>query len=110
MAETTAAKRFPTWTYFVVLALIAVAALSPLISVLIASGIANAAGCQLDEGGAHPCLIGGTDWGDALLTMFVLGWLMLATLPLGALAFIGWLATLVLHRMRWRNPQGALAT
>lgn len=102
-------KRFPTWIYGLVLGVILFGALLPLISVFVASGIADAAGCQLDEGGAHACVIGGADWGDALLTMFVLGWLMFATLPLGALAFLAWLAAFVVHRIAWRRRQRAVA-
>lgn len=107
--ESNGAKRFPTRTYCVVLGLIALVAVSPLISVLVASGIAESAGCRLDEGGAHPCLIGGADWGEALSTMFVLGWLMFATLPFGGVAFLVWLAAFVTHRIRWRNRQRAVA-
>jgi hypothetical protein len=55
---------------------------APIISVAIAGSVANAAGCQLDEGSIHPCLINGADYGDTLYSMGVLGWLMLASIPL----------------------------
>lgn len=61
-------------------------AFSPVVSVAIAGEIAQANGCQLDEGSIHPCLINGVDYGDTLYTMGVLGWLMLATIPLGLAA------------------------
>lgn len=95
--------------YVVVFAVITLFALAPIISMLIASGIANANGCMLDEGSAHPCVIGGTDWADTLYTMFVLCWLMFATLPLGALAFLGCLIALFVHRRRWKRKQLARA-
>jgi hypothetical protein len=103
------AKRFPTLIYVVVLGLIVLIALAPVLSVVVSSAIANAAGCALDEGGSHPCVIGGKDWSEALYTMFVLGWFMLLTLPAGALAFAVWTVTLVLHRGSWRRRQSAAA-
>ena len=96
-------NRFPTRTYLAVLAVIGLVALAPLFSVLISSAIANSAGCPLDEGGSHPCTIGGKDWGDALNTMFVLGWFMLLTIPLGVIAMAGWLVTIIIHRSRWKT-------
>ena len=67
---------------FIVLAILFIAAL-PLISVAIASEIANANGCQLDEGSVHPCIVNGVDQGELLYTMGMMGWFMLATIPLG---------------------------
>lgn len=55
----------------------------PLFSVAIAGGIANANGCELDEGSVHPCVVAGTDMGETLYAMGVMGWLMLATIPVG---------------------------
>ncbi len=96
-------KGFPTRTYLLVLGLIGLIALAPLFSVFIAGGIANAAGCAVDEGSSHPCIIAGTDWGETLYTMFVLGWFMLFTIPLGAMASMAWLITLIIHRGRWKS-------
>lgn len=90
-------KRFPVLPYALVLALILLFALAPVISVVIAGGIANAYGCRLDEAGVHPCVIGGTDYGEMLEMMFVLGWLMLMTLPAGAIAFLIWVVVLITH-------------
>ncbi len=73
---------------------------APIISVVIAGTLANAHGCQLDEGSVHPCMIAGTDWGETLYTMAVAGWFMLVTLPL-ALGGAGVLAVLVLSSL-WR--------
>ncbi len=68
--------------------LILLVAFLPVISVAIAGEIANANGCQLDEGSVHPCVVNGTDIGETLYTLGVLGWLMLATLPLGFAAVL----------------------
>ncbi|GMA15739.1 hypothetical protein E5F05_06160 [Deinococcus metallilatus] len=56
----------------------------PLLSVLVASAVATANGCALDEGSIHPCVIAGWNAGGLLYTLGVLGWLMLLTLPVGA--------------------------
>jgi hypothetical protein len=50
-------------------------------------------------------MIGGADWGQTLYTLFVLGWFMLATIPLGGAAFFVWLATLIIHRIAWGQMQ-----
>jgi hypothetical protein len=78
---------------------------SPLLCALIAGVIANTLGCQLDEGNVHPCLIAGVDLGEILYAMGVLGWLTLATMPMGALALVGWLVALAVIATRsiWRR-------
>lgn len=69
--------------------------LLPLISVVVAKGIAHVAGAQLDEGSAHPCVILGMDIGGLLYAMCMLGWLMIVTLPTGLLAVAGFSVFLV---------------
>lgn len=96
-------KHFPWLIYWIVLALIAVVTLAPIGSVMTCAWIANAHGCKVDEGSVHPCIINGKDYGQLLYTLGVMGWLMLVTLPAGALAFAIWLVALVLHRARWRK-------
>jgi hypothetical protein len=51
-------------------------------------------------------MIGGKDYGQLLYTLGVMGWLMLITLPAGALAFVTWLIALVLHRSACRRRAG----
>jgi hypothetical protein len=85
------------------LLLILVLALLPVASVLLSSVVADAAGCRLDEGGFHPCVILGADWGGVLGTMFVLGWLALVTLPLGAVALAAWAVAAVLLWLKGRR-------
>lgn len=101
------ARRFPWWVYWVLLALILAVALAPLISVMIAGWIAEANGCVLHEGFVNPCLVNGTDMGETLYAMGVMGWLMLASLPLGAMAILAWLAILVIHRILWGRRRAA---
>lgn len=56
---------------------------APVISVAVAGEIAHRNGCDLDEGSIHPCIVNGTDIGPDLYTFAMLGWFMLATIPLG---------------------------
>lgn len=69
--------------HFLVVFIILLIAFLPVISVAIASEIATANGCDLDEGSVHPCIVNGGDMGVTLYTMGVMGWFMLATIPLG---------------------------
>jgi len=57
----------------------------------------------VDEGSVHPCMINGKNYGQLLYTLGVMGWLMLVTLPAGALAFVLWLIVLIIHRTNWRR-------
>jgi di/tricarboxylate transporter len=95
-------RRFPWLVYVLLLLLIVLVALAPVISVALAGFIAEANGCDLDEGSIHPCMVNGEDVGGTLYTMFVLGWFMLATLPMGAMALLVLLLALVVHLL-WRH-------
>lgn len=77
---------------------------------MLCGAIANAYGCRVDEGSAHPCIINGQDYGELLYSLGVMGWLMLVTLPTGLVAFVSWLIFLILHRANWRKQvaRGAL--
>lgn len=44
---------------------------APLVSVLIASAIAQLNGCTLNEAAAHPCIVLGVDWSGLIDTMFM---------------------------------------
>jgi hypothetical protein len=98
-------SRFPWLVYSLVLVAILVLSLWPVASVLFAYGVADANGCVLNEGSAHPCLVFGADWGNALYGFGVMGWFMLATLPLGGGALIVWLIVLLIHRIAWGRAQ-----
>ncbi len=96
-------KRFPWILYWTVLAILLLVALAPVGAVAACGSIANAHGCKVDEGSVHPCMINGKDYGQLLYTLGVLGWLMLVTLPVGALAVMIWLSIIILHRASWRR-------
>ncbi|MPY67166.1 hypothetical protein F8S09_10745 [Deinococcus sp. SDU3-2] len=77
----------------------------PLLGVMIASAVAGAFGCRLDEAGSYPCVVAGVDVGGLLSTLFVMGWLMLLTIPLGAvLGAAGLVAWLVARRRPGQRP------
>ena len=97
--------KFPYWAYAVALAVILFFALAPVISVFLASFIAEANACPLNEGTVNPCMLAGVDLGPTLYTLFVLGWFALATLPLGGGALLVWLASLIIHRIGWGQMQ-----
>jgi hypothetical protein len=84
-------------TYGVALVVILLISVSPLVSVLGAATVAEFAGCQLDEGSVHPCQIGGSDYGELLYFLAVLGWFSLLTLPFGAVALMVWFGALIIH-------------
>ena len=96
-------RRFPWILYWIVLVLIVLVALAPVGSVIACGLIANAHGCRVDEGSVHPCVINGKDYGQLLYSLGVMGWLMLVTIPGGAVAFIIWLVILLVHRSNWRK-------
>jgi hypothetical protein len=95
--------RFPWGRYWLALLSILVLALAPLAAVVFASSVAGANGCALDEGSVHPCVVLGSDWGGLLYGLGVMGWLMLASLPAGALALVVWGVALAVHRIAWRR-------
>jgi len=102
-----AGRRFPWLIHAGIVVLIIIVALLPLFSVLFAGLVADSAGCGLHEGFAQPCMINGEDWGELLYTLFVLGWLMLATIPLGLMALIVWTVVIIVHFILWRRKRGA---
>lgn len=98
-------KKFPWLIYIIVLFVILLITFAPIGSVMLCATIANSHGCKVDEGSVHPCIIGGKDYGQMLYTLGVLGWLMLITLPFGAVAFLGWLVVVLLHWSSWNKKQ-----
>ncbi len=98
-------QRHPVLAYLATLTVIALFALFPLISALTSISIADAAGCRVDEAGAYPCVIFGTDFGELLGFLFVLGWLGMATIPLGFLCFLVWTGFVIARVIRKRRRQ-----
>jgi hypothetical protein len=74
----------------------------PLCSLLLAGAVASLLGCTLNEANDHPCFILGVPIGPALYALATMGWLMIVTLPLGAVALITWIGTESLWFVRKR--------
>ena len=90
-------------------AVIALAAGWPIASVAIAGTIAAWNGCTLHEGFVNPCVVGGRDIGETLYAMGVMGWFMIATIPLGFIAFVVWTIGWLLWAKRRQRRLGAAA-
>ena len=86
---------------FIAYLVIVLFAAAPILSVVIASGIAHAYGARLDEAGSHPCVVHGVDIGGLLYDMFVAGWFMLLTIPLGLLSILA--LTIMVLKERKQN-------
>lgn len=97
MSGPLARRKFPWWIYVVALLVILALALWPVASVALAGWIAETNACRLDEGSIHPCLINGEDWGPTLYSMFVMGWFMLATIPLGGIGLLILALVFIIH-------------
>ncbi len=97
----------PSWLrnliLIVILLLILGWMLWPVASIMIAGSIAEANGCQLDEGSIHPCIVNGTDMGEQLYSMGVMGWFMLVTIPTGVIALAVYGAVLLIVWLVIRN-------
>ncbi|MGF9561991.1 hypothetical protein [Neorhizobium sp. JUb45] len=96
-------QRHPVLAYFATLTVILLFALFPLISALTSISVADAAGCRVDEAGSYPCIIFGTDIGELLAFLFVLGWLGMATVPLGFICFLVWTGFVIARIIRKRR-------
>lgn len=84
-----------------------VLAVLPMLAVLVAIAVAHLGNCQLNEGMVNACQIGPWEVGNLLTSLFVAGWGIFFTLPLGFLGLMlgGVWAIAVLmqeRRRRWR--------
>lgn len=72
------------------MAILAVIALLPLLAILLTATVAGIAGCEVNEGGATPCIVFGTDIGGVLAGLMVTGWFSLMTIPALMALAAGW--------------------
>lgn len=73
---------------------------APLVCVVLATGVAGALGCRLDEAGIYPCPVLGLDLGSPLAVAAMMGWFMLLTWPGMLAALLGWLVWVVISLRR----------
>ena len=87
---------------------VVVVAILPAIGALIASAVASANGCVMNEAGAHPCAVLGVDVGGAIAFWAVAPWLLLVTIPAAALLLpvIAISATVLIVRARKKAAGG----
>lgn len=62
-------------------------------------------GCELNEGGIHPCIVDGTDWGETLYVAATMGWFGIITLPFAALAAAGLVLLALVDFLRYLWPR-----
>ena len=67
-------------------------ALAPIGMTVLASWLGDVYGCSVSEAGASPCRVGGRDLGPVLADLFTGGWYMMATVPVGLVLMVVWLA------------------
>ena len=72
---------------FVLLAII-LCSISPFFGVAYAGAVTEKYGCELNEGSIHPCMVNGVDRGEDLYAQGMLGWLGIASVPLGLAALV----------------------
>jgi hypothetical protein len=88
----------------IVLAIVSIIAFAPAICVIISSVLASIFHCQVDEGDVHPCHAFGGDIGNLLYFLFVMGWMMLLTIPVMLAAVLGWIVLgIVAVGRAWRG-------
>jgi hypothetical protein len=78
-------------------------AIFPVACVLHAAIVSAICGCTINEGSPTPCIVFGTDIGRILYTLGVMGWLSIVTLPTGGIAFLAYLAFLMIERFVTQN-------
>lgn len=99
--------RFPMGVYWWLLALIVLIAVLPLVTTLLAVGVASANGCTLNEGVLTPCIIGGTDYGALPQFGGISVFYFLLTVPVAFVLFLVWVTVLILHRTVFRRRVAA---
>ena len=78
--------------------------LLPMMSMAVAEFIAQLYGCKLDLVSVHPCIVGGRDIGQDLLTLGMMGYFLFVTMP-GVVAVIAiWIIVELIAWARRRSP------
>lgn len=72
--------------------LIVFMAFVPMLVSWLASSFGYILGCKINESGTDPCTVAGIPFGNILSGFFAIGWLSIATLPLGVILLLLWIA------------------
>jgi len=70
--------------------LIILFALLPVLLAMLAGGIGNCMGCNINEGGTDECIRMGIHFGAVLNIIGAGFWLCFLTIPIGCIAFVVW--------------------
>ena len=65
-------------------------ACSPIIIAVLAGFFGSCLGCNINEAGTDDCIRLGIPFGTIFSMFLVLGWFALLTIPIGAIAIVGW--------------------
>jgi hypothetical protein len=82
----------------ILMSILVLACLAPLFSMLAAQAAAFIYGCDLSLAATQPCMAHGTDIGQTLLTMGMMGWFLMTTLPVMLGVVILWI---IVEIVRW---------
>ena len=63
----------------------------PVLSLALAATLSKLLGCTLNEADIHPCYVLGISIGPLLYGLSIMGWLMILSLPLGAVVSLTWI-------------------
>jgi hypothetical protein len=77
--------------------------LLPMMSMVVAEFIAQIYGCKLDLASVHPCIVGGRDIGQDLLTLGMMGYFLFATMPGVVAVIVVWVIVELLAWVRRRS-------
>lgn len=78
---------------------------APLLSVSLASVIATIGDCKAIEARVLPCVILGVDLGWLVYGLGIMGWLMLLSLPFGAMALPVLVLVVTAHYLLWQRQR-----
>ena len=82
----------------ILMSILVLACLAPLFSMLAAQAAAFIYGCDLSLAATQPCMAHSTDIGQTLLTMGMMGWFLMTTLPVMLGVVILWI---IVEIVRW---------
>jgi hypothetical protein len=87
----------------ILMSIVVLACLTPLFSMVAAEVTARIFGCDLSLAATHPCMAFGTDIGSNLLTMGMMGWFLMTTLPVMLGVVILWIVVEIVRRFTLRR-------
>lgn len=102
---TEAGPKFNRRPYLIVLGVSTLLGILPLLLAWTGEGLAGSYDCYIGSGPPQTCMILGLDWGYALNFMFVMGWLVLLSLPVAMVINIVVVLTMIIHRTLWGRRQ-----